>query len=196
MWLIYCSCRVALNNTLLDPIEGLNTTNATAPLQQGLGLRQYYEFGLYSYCGYINSTAGTCGNHTAAAPFNPFQAIIGDLASNYSIITSVLLSNTTLADTKYLGQSSSAAYYLILLGTILTAVTFLTYVWRLDFWVARLTLAEVLRSVALPSLYLDYFPLWAQFCCSLPPAFGLFWWTNQSLWILWPLDPISCRLIS
>lgn len=119
---------MALNNTLLDPIEGLNTTNATAPLQQGLGLRQYYEFGLYSYCGYINSTAGTCGNHTAAAPFNPFQAIIGDLASNYSIITSVLLSNTTLADTKYLGQSSSAAYYLILLGTILTAVTFLTYV--------------------------------------------------------------------
>jgi len=139
----------ALYNATFDPIEGLNTTNATAPLQQGLGLRQYYEFGLYSYCGYINSTAGTCGNHTAAAPFHPFQAITNDLATNYSVITTVVLANTTLIDSKYLGQSSSAAYYLILLGTILSAVTFFTGLTKRSFTFVISGLLSVVSTVLL-----------------------------------------------
>jgi len=138
----------ALANATFDPIEGLNTTNGTAPLQQRLGLRQYYEFGLYSYCGYINST-GICGNHTAAAPFHPFQAITGDMATNYSSLTTVILSNTTLIDSEYLGQSSSAAYYLILLGTILTAVTFFTGFTKRSFTFVISGLLSVVSTVLL-----------------------------------------------
>ncbi|KAK2461691.1 hypothetical protein APHAL10511_006154 [Amanita phalloides] len=115
---------VALNNALFDPIYGLYTNNASAPLQEGLGLRQYYEFGLYSYCGYVNSTAGTCGNHTAGNPFQPHHALTSDMIANFSSITTVILTNTTLIDSKYLGQSSSAAYWTLLLGTIFTALTF------------------------------------------------------------------------
>ncbi|KAF8634493.1 hypothetical protein AX15_000929 [Amanita polypyramis BW_CC] len=115
----------ALNNALFDPILGLYTTNASAPLQEGLGLRQYYEFGLYSYCGYINSTAGTCGNHTAGSQFRPYDALTSDMIANFSSITSVVLTNTTLIDSKYLGQSSRAAYWMLLLGAIFTAVTFI-----------------------------------------------------------------------
>ena len=119
---------MALNNALFDPILGLYTNNASLPLQQGLGLRQYYEFGLYSYCGYINSTAGTCGNHTAATPFHPYEAITSDMLSNFSSITTVILTNTTLINSKYLGESSGSAYWTLLFGTLLTAVTIVMYV--------------------------------------------------------------------
>ena len=122
----------ALNSALFDPILGLYTNNASTPLQEGLGLRQYYEFGLYSYCGYINGT-GTCGNHTAGNEFRPFNALASDMTANFSSITSVVLANTTLIDSKYLGQSSRAAYWMLLLGAILSAVTFFTYVSSLDY---------------------------------------------------------------
>ncbi|KAF8640397.1 hypothetical protein AX17_000066 [Amanita inopinata Kibby_2008] len=114
----------ALQDALFDPVFGLYTNNASTPLQQGLGLRQYYEFGLYSYCGYVNTTAGLCGNHTAGNQFRPYDAITSDMRGNFTSITSVILANTTLIDSKYLGQSSKAAYWMLLLGAICTAVTF------------------------------------------------------------------------
>ncbi|KAF8634491.1 hypothetical protein AX15_000929 [Amanita polypyramis BW_CC] len=153
------SNREALNNALFDPILGLYTTNASAPLQEGLGLRQYYEFGLYSYCGYINSTAGTCGNHTAGSQFRPYDALTSDMIANFSSITSVVLTNTTLIDSKYLGQSSRAAYWMLLLGAIFTAVTFIAYVLLPDFRRNSLLISAVeLQNIMRPSSSLGCYP--------------------------------------
>jgi len=109
-----------------DPIDGLYTYNATAPLGVAAGLRQLYEFGLYSHCAYVNATAGTCSNITAANKFLPYDVIVGDMAANYSQETNAILSVQAIYDSAYFAEQSKAAYYLILLATICTALALVT----------------------------------------------------------------------
>ncbi|KAF9270569.1 hypothetical protein L218DRAFT_952671 [Marasmius fiardii PR-910] len=114
----------ALAVAFLVPIEGLYTSNASAPLQAQAGLRQFYRFGLYSHCAFVNETAGICSNTTVAHRFRPFDYITEDMASNYSSSTSALIPDIAFRDSDSLDQSSKAAYYLILLGTIAAALSF------------------------------------------------------------------------
>lgn len=109
-----------------DAITGLYTTNESAPLQAGAGLRQSYEFGLYSYCGYTTDVLGTCTNHTTARRYEPYDAITSDMRANYSQLTNFIIQGTTFKDSKYLGSNSKSAYYLLLLGTICTALALFT----------------------------------------------------------------------
>jgi len=118
----------ALEAAILNPIFGLYTSNASAPLQAEQGLRQLYEFGLYSYCAFVDERQGTCGNHTIGEQFTPYDAITADMSSNYSFLSSTLIPETTFQDSKYLGQSSKAAYWMILFGTICAALALLTFV--------------------------------------------------------------------
>jgi hypothetical protein len=106
-----------------DPIYGLYTSNASAPLGVQAGLRQLYEFGLYSHCAYVNRTVGICSNTTVASKFLPYDAITSDMSTNYTQATDSFLKGTTFHNSNYLGTQSKAAYYLILLGTICTALT-------------------------------------------------------------------------
>jgi len=106
----------------------LYTSNASAALQAEQGLRQLYEFGLYSYCAFVDERQGTCGNHTVGEQFKPYDAITADMFSNYSFLSSTLIPETTFQDSKYLGQSSKAAYWMILFGTICAALALLTFV--------------------------------------------------------------------
>ncbi|KAJ3559596.1 hypothetical protein NM688_g237 [Phlebia brevispora] len=105
-----------------DPVDGLYTDNASAPLLQQAGLRTLYDFGLYSYCAYVNDTHGTCSSHVTAMKLQPFTDIIGDMPSNYSSITTALIPSFTFVDSQYLGEFSRGAYYLLLLGTVSTAL--------------------------------------------------------------------------
>lgn len=111
-----------------DPIDGLYTYNASAPLGVQAGLRQLYSFGLYSHCAYVNATAGTCSNITAANKFLPYDVIVGDMAANYSQDTNAILTGQTIHNSAYFGEQSKAAYYLILLATICTALALVTLV--------------------------------------------------------------------
>ncbi|KAF9015466.1 actin cortical patch SUR7/pH-response regulator pali [Cyathus striatus] len=117
----------ALQAAIPDPITNLYTTNASASLGESAGLRLFYEFGLYAHCGYVDQKNGTCGNHTIGEQFKPFDAMISDMPDNYRRITVNLLpTNITIRDTKYLGQSSKAAYWMLLLGTIAAGIAFIT----------------------------------------------------------------------
>jgi hypothetical protein len=118
----------SLHNALTDPIQGLYTSNASAPLQAGAGLRQFYEFGLYSHCGFIGDRLGICTNHTAGRQFKPYDAITSDMAANYTRITEAVLAGTTFENSHYLGQSSKAAYWMLLLGTICAFLALLSLV--------------------------------------------------------------------
>jgi hypothetical protein len=124
-----CS-RSYLSEKIDDPILGLYTYNASAPLGVQAGLRQQYKFGLYSYCAYISETQGTCSNHTVAAKFQPYEAILSDMMVNYSEITTFIISssNSDFQNSQYLGSSSQGAYYLVLLGTICAALALFTLV--------------------------------------------------------------------
>ncbi|KAN0100857.1 Actin cortical patch SUR7/pH-response regulator PalI [Tylopilus felleus] len=120
----------ALNLTFEDPIQGLYTFNSSSPLGQGAGIRQQYEFGLYSYCAYVNSSAGQCSGHTIAARFQPYTTITSDMLQNYSQYTASIFVNSTLINSSYLGTNTHVAYYFLLFGTIFTALSLFTGILR------------------------------------------------------------------
>ncbi|PIL29659.1 hypothetical protein GSI_08296 [Ganoderma sinense ZZ0214-1] len=115
-----------LEAALGDPIGGLYAKNASAPLQAKEGIRDIYKFGLYSYCGYLNGSEGVCSNVSAANRFQPFTVITADMLSNYTGLTTALITEGTFIDSTYLGNFTNAAYYLILIGTISAALAFIT----------------------------------------------------------------------
>lgn len=120
----------ALSEAILDPDQGLYTTNYTSPLGQRNGLRQIYEFGLYSYCAYVNSSAGTCTNRTIADNFEPYVAMTSDMLTNYSQYSDTMFAGTTFINSSYLAYNSRVAYYFILLGTIFATIALFTGVAR------------------------------------------------------------------
>ena len=90
------------------------------------GLRRFYAFGLYSHCAYVDTTHGICGNQTIGEQFRPYDAVTSDMAANYSRITAALVSGTNFQSSIYLGQSTKAAYWLLLLGAACAAAALLT----------------------------------------------------------------------
>ncbi len=117
--------RRALEALILNPVIGLYTNNTSAPLQAEAGVRQLYEFGLYSYCAYVDAKAGICSNHTVGYPYTPYNIITADMSSNYSILSAPFIPDNSFRDSNYLGNSSKAASWLILLGTIAIALALL-----------------------------------------------------------------------
>ncbi|KAF8559353.1 hypothetical protein OG21DRAFT_1503260 [Imleria badia] len=137
----------ALSQTFNDPIQGLNTTNSSSPLGQRAGIRQQYEFGLYSYCAYVNSSAGQCSSQTIAARFQPYTTITSDMLLNYSEFTTDIFANTTFINSSYLGTNSHAAYYFLLLGTISTALSLFTGIPRRTFLFLFSTAMSVISAL-------------------------------------------------
>lgn len=115
----------AIQAAILNPVEALYTNNGSAPLQAQAGVRQTYEFGLYSYCAFVQDGTGICGNHTIGKQFQPFDTITADMLSNYSVLSTAFIQSPTFRDQ---GQSSEAAYWMFLFGTIFAALTLLTSV--------------------------------------------------------------------
>jgi len=146
---------VALEGTLFDPINGLYGTNASAPLAQGNGLRQRYRFGLYGYCGFVNeSSHGKCSNQTAARKYHPYDALKADMASNYSSLTDNIFEthkdgHSGFQDSGTLGNYTSSAYYLILLGTICVALSFLLGILRYTYTFLLSSITAVIASIFL-----------------------------------------------
>ena len=85
-----------------------------------------YKFGLYSYCGYLNGTQGICSNVSTANRFEPFRVITADMLANYTGFTTALITQGTFIDSNYLGDFTNGAWYLILIGTVATALAFIT----------------------------------------------------------------------
>jgi len=144
----------ALEGTLLDPIAGLYATNASEPLGNRTGLRQLYIFGLYSHCGFVNeSSAGSCSNHTIGRKYHPYEALTTDMRSNYSTLTDNILETFTedigFQDSKTLGSYTVAAYYLILLATVMAALVFILGVLRYTYTFLLSTALAILGSIFL-----------------------------------------------
>lgn len=110
-----------------DPITGLYTSNASAPLEAQAGIRQEYKFGLYSYCGYLNNTAGTCTNTVMADKYQPYNALLADMSLNYSALTIFIINGTSSFESQSIGSHTRSATYLILIGTICAFLAFVMY---------------------------------------------------------------------
>ncbi|CAA7260590.1 unnamed protein product [Cyclocybe aegerita] len=151
-----------------DNVTGLYTLNASAPLQAGAGLRQHYEFGLYSYCAFVDADerAGICSNQTVGTQFRPYDALTGDMALNYSILTNNFLPALTFSDGKYTGSLTKAAYWMLLLGTICAALALLTGIAKnnLTFFVSAIF--SVVGSILLLIGASESLP----WCCGVSPV--------------------------
>jgi SUR7/PalI family len=110
--------RQALARGLGDPINGLYATNASAPLGTEAGIRQVYKFGLYSYCGYLENSAGICTNKTVGNKYLPSNALLADMSLNYSALTIFIINGTSSFESQSIGSHTRSASYLILIGTI------------------------------------------------------------------------------
>jgi hypothetical protein len=110
---------------------GLYGLNASEPVGESKGLREGYRFGLYSYCGFVNTSGhGSCSNETIARKYNPYNAIKADMGTNYSSLTDSILEtyqegHTGFQASSTLGNYTTAAYYLILLATICVGLAFI-----------------------------------------------------------------------
>ncbi|KAH8120520.1 actin cortical patch SUR7/pH-response regulator pali [Phellopilus nigrolimitatus] len=117
----------ALQNAIGDPVEGLYSSNATAPLGEKEGLRQLYQFGLYSYCAYVDKAQGLCSNTSAAFQLQPYDIVLSDMAANYSGLTRGFVpGDLTFTNSHYLAEFSRAGYYLLLIGSICAALAMIT----------------------------------------------------------------------
>jgi len=120
----------ALARGLGDPITGLYATNASAPLEKEAGIRQVYKFGLYSYCGYLNNSAGVCTNTTLGNKYLPSDALLADMSLNYSALTIFIINGTSSFESPSLGSHTRSASYLILIGTICAFLAFVIGVYK------------------------------------------------------------------
>jgi len=121
----------AIHFAIIDPVFGLYTNNASAPLEAGAGLRQTYKFGIYSHCAYVNETAGRCANQTIGEQFKPYDALTSDMFGNWSIFSQSFIPDSgTFRNSGFLGHNSKAAYWMLLLGMLCGAAAFITYVPR------------------------------------------------------------------
>lgn len=139
----------AIEVAILNPVDALYTNNGSAPLQAKAGVRQTYEFGLYSYCAFVQDGTGICGNHTIGEQFRPFDTITADMLSNYSVLSAAFIQNPTFRDSKYLGQLSETSYWMFLLGTICAALTVLTGILKNNLTFFASSLFAVFGSVLL-----------------------------------------------
>ena len=121
---------LALQNAIGDPVQGLYTFNASAPTGEQAGLRQLYQFGLYSYCAYVDNAQGVCSNSSVAYHLQPYTAVLSDMAANYSGLTQGFIpDDLTFTNSHYLSEFSRAAYYLLLMGSICAVLAMVMYVY-------------------------------------------------------------------
>ncbi|KAL1661913.1 hypothetical protein GGG16DRAFT_90813 [Schizophyllum commune] len=119
-----------LEVALLDPVEGLYASNASAPLGEQQGLRELYRWGMYSYGGFININEtthnGTISNKTAGYQYRPYDALLSDMPEHYRVITDAIITDMAFTDSSYLGSMTKAAYWMLLLATITTFLAAVT----------------------------------------------------------------------
>ncbi|VDB93364.1 unnamed protein product [Peniophora sp. CBMAI 1063] len=136
-----------------DPILGLYATNASLPLAERQGIRDMYQWGLYSYCAYltvngtgpVSSGNGTCSNTTAGTQFLPYDQLTADMPSNYSMFTGSIITGTSFRVDGGLGTHTKDAYYCLIVGTVLLFVSLLLGLFKRTF---ALVFSSILASVA------------------------------------------------
>jgi hypothetical protein len=62
----------------VEPTD-LYTSDASSPLGIQAGLRDIYEFNLYLYCTYLDTSTGACSKAKIGSLFVPYGAIMSDM---------------------------------------------------------------------------------------------------------------------
>ncbi|KAF9519787.1 hypothetical protein BS47DRAFT_1287895 [Hydnum rufescens UP504] len=113
-----------------DSSPGLYNNTPFAPLGQGFGLRQIYNWGFYGEChGGWRGTTGICtaeGNGTFGYAFAPLAVLLNDTPPKYQTISQLLIPPSSFKNDQYNRATSKAGFYLIFIGSLATALAFVT----------------------------------------------------------------------
>ncbi|KAG8997731.1 hypothetical protein FRB94_014045 [Tulasnella sp. JGI-2019a] len=108
---------------------GLYTSNVSAPLGEGNGLRQLYSWGIYGFCAFLSPghSQGTCGNQTFGNGFTPFDVILSDVPEAYVEYTRVLVPDASaFKNSAYLSNLTKSGFDLLFVGTLAAFVALVT----------------------------------------------------------------------
>ncbi|CAO1620176.1 unnamed protein product [Parajaminaea phylloscopi] len=121
-----------LGNSISAAGAGSSSSSLYAPNQaaaalQGQGIKNEYYWGMYTLC----AGAGVSGNRDCSDRYigyrwQPVQALEQDAPPTYTSQIQTIVGNGTVSDDHYLGLLSRVANIIILAGTILTGLAFLT----------------------------------------------------------------------
>lgn len=108
-------------------VSNLYASSASSPVGQGNGLKQDYQWGLYSYCaGQESGSQRACSERSFGFEFVPVEAILADAPQDARQPIRELLPEGTFSNSKYLGDYSKPAMYLIFIGSCLAALAWIS----------------------------------------------------------------------
>ncbi|KAJ1031720.1 hypothetical protein NDA13_002109 [Ustilago tritici] len=98
-------------------VANLYTNDPDSPVGQGNGVRQSYQWGLYNYCaGQPSGDDRSCSQRNFGFEWLPVDAILRDAPQDARQQIQNFLPESTFRDSKYLGDYSKPAMYLIFIG--------------------------------------------------------------------------------
>ncbi|CBQ67764.1 conserved hypothetical protein [Sporisorium reilianum SRZ2] len=106
-----------------NSVNNLYAQSQSSPVGVGNGLKNDYQWGLYSYCGGEESgSSRACTERSFGFEFRPVAAILADAPQDARQQIQNFLPQSTFADSNYLGDYSKPAMYLIFIGSCLAFV--------------------------------------------------------------------------
>jgi len=84
------------------------------------GLREYYEWGLWTYClkDSLGGVPDACDGNSWAYAFEPVPAILYDVPSDLQSQVTSRLPSSTFTSSDYLRSYSKGAFYVLFIGTV------------------------------------------------------------------------------
>ncbi|GAC73621.1 hypothetical Protein PANT_9d00185 [Moesziomyces antarcticus T-34] len=107
--------------------NNLYAANPAAPVAQGNGIRQSYQWGLYNYCaGQPSGDSRACSDKSFGFEWLPVDALLNDAPQDARNGIQNFLPEATFRDSKYLGDYSKPAMYLIFIGSCLALLSWIS----------------------------------------------------------------------
>ncbi|GAA5830086.1 hypothetical protein JCM5353_000703 [Sporobolomyces roseus] len=158
------------------------------------GLRKTYEWGLWSYCssnGAVGEDRSYCEDASIYPAFQPAKVLLGDIPSDYSNQLQETLPENVFSASDYLGHYTRVASYLILVGSLSTALAaiFALFARRCAFTLAAIF--SIISFLALAVGLVIYTVIFERAIQAINDAtvsgfkVGLTLSYGNALWILW-----------
>ncbi|GAA5938649.1 SUR7/PalI family protein [Sporobolomyces koalae] len=167
------------------------------------GLRKTYEWGLWSYCatnGGVGADRSYCEDATIHPAFQPAKVLMADIPQDYTNALSETLPNNVFTADDYLGRYTRAASYLIMIGSLATAIAalFALFARRCAFSLAAIF--SIIAFLALAIGLIIYTVIFSRAIDAINDAtvsgvnVGITLTYGNALWVLWAA--CGCMLIT
>lgn len=167
------------------------------------GLRKTYEWGLWSFCssnGGIGDDRSYCEDASIKPAFQPAKVLMADIPQDYSSALDETLPDNVFTADGYLGNFTQAASYLIMVGSLATALAalFALFARRCAFSLA--TIFSIIAFLGLAIGLVIYSVIFSRAIQAINDAtvsgvnVGITLSYGNALWILWAA--CGCMLLT